>query len=203
MIGQNTENYQRVVSHNLLLSFSYLLVLLACTPKFQAEYSDPAAQEIVDDRWNETDARKAAEALVKAVLQKPWLHRFKATQKRRPVIGVDELRNKTAEHIDTKALTDYVRDELINSGQVRFINIAKRGRLQKEMTHQQSGVVRQQIGIDYLFGGTLSSQEHVRGGLKTVTYQVVLTLTNLETAEIEWSKKHLIKKRFKRRDTKW
>ena len=194
-----------------LLPFSFLLLLLACTPKFQAEYSDPAAQEIVDDRWNETDARKAAEALVAAVLQKPWLHRFKATQKRRPVIGVDELRNKTAEHIDTKALTDYVRDELINSGQVRFINIAKRGKLQKEIAHQQSGAVRrdtrarrgQQIGIDYLFGGTLSSQEHVRGGLKTVTYQVVLTLTNLETSEIEWSKKHLIKKRFKRRDTKW
>lgn len=194
----------------LLMLFA-LSASSACVPKFQAEYSDPAAQEIVDDRWNETDARKSAEALVAAVLQKPWLHRFKASKKRRPVIGVDELSNKTAEHVDTKALTDYVRDELINSGQVRFINIAKRKRLRKELHYQQRGAVSaatraragQQIGIDYLFGGTLSSQEHVRGGLKTVTYQVVLTLTNLETSEIEWSKKHLIKKRFKRRDSKW
>ena len=193
---------------------SKLLVLLslsACVSEFQAEYSDPAAQEIVDDRWNETDARKSAEALVAAVLQQPWLHRFQATKKRRPVIGVDALSNKTAEHIDTKALTDYVRDELINSGQVRFINIAQRERLRQELAHQQGGAVSkrtrarlgQQLGSDYLFGGTLSSQEHVRGGLKTVTYQVVLTLTNLETSEIEWSKKHLIKKRFKRRDSKW
>ncbi len=188
-----------------------LLTLSACVPEFQAEYRDPAAQEIVDDRWNETDARQSAEALIAAVLQKPWLHLFKSTKKRRPVIGVDELRNRTAEHIDTKALTDYVRDELINSGQVRFINIAKRKRVLKELNYQRRGAVSaetrakagQQVGIDYLFGGTLSSQEHVRGGLKTVTYQVVLTLTNLETAEIEWSKKHLIKKRFKRRDTKW
>ncbi len=194
-----------------MIGLLMLFVLSACVPKFQAEYSDPATQEIVDDRWNETDARKSAEALVAAVLQKPWLHRFQATKKRRPVIGVDEVRNKTAEHIDTKALTDYVRDELINSGRVRFVNIAKRKRLRQELDYQRSGAVAartraatgQQVGIDYLFGGTLSSQEHVRDGLKTVTYQVVLTLTNLATSEIEWSKKHLIKKRFQRRDTKW
>lgn len=188
-----------------------LLILFGCVPKFQAEYVDPSAQEIVDDRWNETDARKSAEVLVTAVLKKPWLHRFKATHKRRPVIGVDEVSNKTAEHINTRALTEYVRDELINSGEVRFINITKRKKLLKELKYQQSGAVSaktrakagRQIGIDYLFGGTLSSQEHTRGGLKTVTYQLVLTLTNLETSEIEWSQKHLIKKRFKRRDTKW
>ena len=186
-------------------------ILSACVAKFQAEYSDPATPEIVDDRWNETDARKSAEALVSAVLKSPWLRSFKTTQRRRPVIGVDAISNKTAEHINTRALTDYVRDELINSGRVRFVNIAKRKRLRQELKHQHSGAVAaetraklgRQLGIDYLFEGTLSSQEHVREGLKTITYQVVLRLTNLETSEIEWSKKHLIKKRFKRRDTKW
>lgn len=188
-----------------------LVGLVACVPKFQAEYADPAGQEIVDDRWNETDARKSAEVLVSAVLKKPWLHRFVAINKRRPVVGVDEVKNKTSEHIDTKALTDYIRDELINSGKIRFVNIEQRQKLSKELKYQQSGAVstqtrariRKQIGIDYFFGGTLSSYEHIRGGLKTVTYQVVLNLTNLETSEIEWSQKHLIKKRFKRRDTKW
>jgi hypothetical protein len=37
-----------------------------------------------------------------------------------------------------------------------------------------------------------------KGGLKTVTYQTALNFTDLETTEVVWSGKELIKKRFKR-----
>jgi hypothetical protein len=40
-------------------------------------------------------------------------------------------------------------------------------------------------------------------GLKTVSYQVNLILTELESAEIVFSKKYAIKKRFKRSGSSW
>ena len=189
-----------------------LMIATACVDEFQAAYDDPKRAEIVDDRWNETDARKSAEAIVKAMLKQAWLRSYRERHnQRRPIVAIEPIENKTAEHIDTGALVGYVRDELVNSGQIRFVNKEQREKINKELAYQHGGAVAKntrakrgrQTGVNYLIDGKLSSYEHVRGGLKTITYQVVLSLTNLETAEIEWSTKHLIKKRLKRRDTKW
>ena len=119
---------------------------------------------------------------------------------------VDEVENRTDEHIDTKALTEFIRDELINSGKIRFLNESRRKKILEEIKYQNSGAVSEstrkkagrQIGAAFMLGGAISSSVHSQGGLKTVTYQTNLTLTNLETSEIEWSEKKRIKKRFKR-----
>ena len=55
----------------LLLSF---LQLTNCAT-FQSEYTDPNTVEIVDDKWNETDARKTSEVLIDSMLTKAWLRR--------------------------------------------------------------------------------------------------------------------------------
>lgn len=179
----------------------------ACAKSMEGNYSDPAKEEIVDDRWNETDARKTAEHLIQSMLSKPWLAAYgKAHNGQKPVVIVDDVENRTDEHIDTKALTEFVRDELINSGKVRFVDEKRRKKILEEIKYQQSGAVAdnskkksgQQIGADFMLGGAISSSVHSQDDLKTVTYQTNLTLTNLETSEIEWSEKHLIKKRFKR-----
>ena len=46
--------------------------------------------------------------------------------------------------------------------------------------------------------GAISSSVHSQDSLKTVTYQVNLQLIDLETAEIVWSDRKMIKKRFNR-----
>ncbi len=179
---------------------------VACT-SFQGEYSDPNKEEIVDDRWNETDARKTAEVMVKGALSRPWLQIYKQSHNgAKPIVLVDEIENRTDEHIDTAALTEFIRNELINSGQIRFVNNAKRQKILDEVKYQQSGAVRKdqakslgkQLGVDFMLSGAMSSIVAQQDKLKTVTYQTNLTLTNLETSEIEFSDKHLIKKRFKR-----
>lgn len=186
--------------------------LWGCASEFEGTYSDPAKAEIVDDKWNETDARKTAEVIVKSVLEKPWLTAWVSTHKgAKPVVIVDDIQNRTDEHIDTKALNEYIRDELINSGKVRFVNNTRRKQILEEIKYQNSGAVSDkskktlgsQIGADFLFGGAISSNVASQGELKTVTYQTAMTMTNLETAEIVWSGKHLIKKRFKRSSTGW
>ena len=183
----------------------------ACSPSFEGTYSDPAKAEIVDDKWNETDAQKTANNLINAVLSKPWLKVYKSSKKRRPVVIVDDITNRTDEHIDTKALFEFVQDELINSGKVRFVNNKRRQQILDEIKYQNSGAVSgrtskksgRQTGADFMLGGAISSSVHTQGGLKTVTYQTSLTLTDIETAEIVWSGKKIIKKRFKRSGAGW
>ena len=183
----------------------------ACSPDFEGTYSDPAKAEIVDDKWNETDAQETANTLIGQVLSKPWLSVYKSSKKRSPVVIVDDIANRTDEHIDTKALFEFIQDELINSGKVRFVNNKKRQEILDEIKYQNSGSVSaatakkagRQTGADFMLGGAVSSTVNSQGGLKTVTYQTALTLTDLETAEIVWSGKKLIKKRFKRSGAGW
>ena len=188
------------------------LVGSACTPSFEGEYTDPGKTEIIDDRWNETDAHKTAEHMIKGLLEKPWLQDFKGRHAgNKPIVLVTDVENRTDEHLDVKQLTDYIQDELINSGKVRFVNKDSRQKLLDEIKFHQSGAVAKGtakqtgrvVGADYFLTGNVTSNVHQMNERKTVTYQTNLTLTNIETQEIEWSTKYEIKKSFKRSGSGW
>jgi len=195
----------------LVLAFAFS-THTACTKSFEGEYSDPDKVEIIDDKWNETDAKKTARHMIAGMLEKPWLANYtRANSNKPPFIIVDDVENRTDEHLDVRILTDYIQDELINSGKVSFVNKAQRQKLLEEIKYQQSGQVDKssakkegrQIGADYILSGNVTSQVHQQGGIKTVTYFTTLTLTNIETFGLEWSTKYEIKKRFKRSGAGW
>ncbi len=190
--------------------FSFLLPL-GCTESFQAEYANPGEQEIIDEKWNPTDANKTSEVLIKSMLEKAWLEDFrKGHPGAKPVVIVDDIENRTDDHnIDTKAIGKGLEDELINSGKIRFIDKAARENILKEIKyHNESGMVNQatakkkgkQTGADFFLRGQFSNivSEAPKGGYKTVTYQTIVQLVDLETSEIVWSQKYDIKKKFKR-----
>ncbi len=195
----------------LVLAFAFS-THTACTKSFEGEYSDPDKVEIIDDKWNETDAKKTARHMIAGMLEKPWLGEFSSSNGgKKPFVIVDDVENRTDEHLDVKILTDYIQDELINSRKVAFVNKEKRQKLLEEIKYQQSGQVDKksakkegrQIGADYILSGNVISQVHQDGGIKTVTYFTTLTLTNIETFELEWSTKYEIKKKFKRSGAGW
>ena len=194
------------------LAIAFSAAPIGCTPSFQGEYADPSKAEIVDDKWNETDARKTAEHMINGMLEKPWLAGYKAGHKNaKPVVVVMDVENRTDEHLDVKQLTDYIQDELINSGKVRFVNKEARQKILDELKYQQSGAVNKAtakkegraIGADFVLSGNISSSVHQMDSLKTVNYQTALTLTSIETQEIEWATKYEVKKRFKRSGASW
>ncbi|MFZ9521235.1 MAG: penicillin-binding protein activator LpoB [Silvanigrellaceae bacterium] len=180
--------------------------LTACQTT-QGNYADPDKVEIVDDRWNETDARLTGEQMIRSALAKPWLKEFtRETQGKRPFVLVDDFENRTSEQIDTKALFESVRNELMNSQKVRFLDGAQRQKILDEYKYQQSGVVKQgaakgpgkQHSADFFMVGAISSQVAEADGYKTVTYQVEMRLTNIETSEIAWTEIKKLKKQFRR-----
>jgi uncharacterized protein (TIGR02722 family) len=183
-----------------------------CTKDFEGEYSDPSKAEIVDDKWNETDARKTAEHMIAGMLDKPWLKEFSKTHGgKKPIVIVDNVQNRTDEHLDVVQLTDYIQDELINSGKVSFVDKAARQKILDELKFQNSEHVDaktakekgKQVGADFFLAGNISSSVHAMGEKKTVTYQTTLKLTNIETSVIDWSTKFEIKKSFKRAGAGW
>lgn len=190
----------------LMLSLGSIAAMSCSTPG--GVYSDPNEVKILGDKWNNTDANKTASHMIGSMLAEPWLDEsVKRAKGERPIVIVDDIENRTDEHIDTKALTEAMRTELINSRKVRFVNEAKRQKIMEELKYQNdSGAVKKetakkkgnQIGADFLLGGAISNTVEVQGDYKTVTYQVNLNLTSLETSEIEWTSNHKIKKSFKR-----
>jgi uncharacterized protein (TIGR02722 family) len=194
---------KRILPAIVLLSAG---VMASCQTT-QGNYADPDKIEIVDDRWNESDARLTGEQMIRSALAKPWLKEFvRESQGKRPFLLVDDFENRTSEQIDTKALFEAVRNELLNSGKVRFLDGAQRQKILDEYKYQQSGVVKQgsakgpgkQHSADFFMVGAISSQVAEADGYKTVTYQVEMRLTNIETSEIAWTEIKKIKKQFRR-----
>ncbi len=192
---------------NRVLLIGAMLSVSACWSKFQGTYKDPNAVEIIDEYWNETDARQTAEVLINEMLSRPWLNNFKGEKKAKPIVITKDTENRTSEHLDTQALNEFIRNQLINSGSIRFVDAASRDKILKEIQYQEeSGMVAQhtrkkkgkQIGADFFLSGAISAQEHSKDGVKTVTYQTNLILTDLETSEIVWSGTHRVSKKFQR-----
>ncbi len=197
---------------NILTLALTALAATSCAPKFQGEYSDPEKVEIVDDKWNETDARKTSELMITSVLGRPWYEQFKKSHAgKQPIVIVQDIENRSDEHIDTKALTEFMESELINSGKVRFVEKGRRQQVLDELAFHNSGAVAQDTkkktgnmtGADFMLAGAISSQVHTQSGDKSVSYQTQMKLINIETTEIQWTDKHEIKKKFKRSGASW
>ena len=57
--------------------------LSACSSSMKGSYNDPAQAEILDDRWNETDARKTSEAIISQMLSRPWLKDYQRKNRKK------------------------------------------------------------------------------------------------------------------------
>lgn len=183
-----------------------LSCLAACSSRqfAKGEYDDPNEVRLLDDKFNESDAAQLAEEMIQSMAAHPIF----ADAKLPPVVQVEQVRNKTSEHIDTKSITDSVRTSLIKTGKVRFANKEDRELVQDEIDYQNdSGRIRKDsqkkrgggVGADYVLTGDLISNVQEVGNRKLVFYKLTLNLTNLTTDLIEWSEEKPIRKRFKKR----
>jgi uncharacterized protein (TIGR02722 family) len=199
---------------SLAVLFSATNVLTGCS-SFKGSYGDTNESQILDDRWNPTDARLTVEKMVKDMGAAAWIQNWRddanKSTKDRPFVLVDDMENRTSEIIDTKALFEDLRSQILNDGKVRFIDGAMRTKILNEYKYQQSGVVRQdsakgpgnQYGADFFLSGAISSIVSQQGGDSSVQYQIEMKLTNISTGEIVWSSIEKIRKNFERSSVGW
>ena len=170
----------------LYISPLFIAVSLAfsgCT-SFQGSYGDPDQAQILDDRWNPTDATLTVKKMVKDMTAAAWIQNWRDDMKKkatdRPFVLVDDMENRTSEIIDTKALFEDLRSQILNDGKARFLDGDARKKILNEYKYQQSGIVKKdqvkgpgnQFGADFFLSGAISSIVSQQGGKSSVQYQI-------------------------------
>ncbi len=192
---------KKIAAH--LSLFAAFLLLAGCAAKVQ--YHDAQETQAVTTDFSSTDLQLIAEKMVDSLITFPPI--VQLTEQRRPVLLVEQVKNKTMQHIDTEAITDTVRTRLIRSGKFRFIDRTTDDAAIREISTQQDGGLTdpnkavqfgQQLGAEYILTGNFAEIQQKAGGVKDVYYKFTLNLKNLRTGILEWSDEKEIRKVWKR-----
>ncbi len=165
-------------------------------------------EEVIDlsGRWNDSDSRMVAEAMVEQILEGQWLNNFRENNDGdRPVVIVGLVYNKSHEHIEAATFIKDVERAFINSGKVRLVQAGdKREELRAERAAQQEFASPetqkkwgQELGADFILNGDINSIVDTYKNERVNMYQVNLELTNIETNEIVWIGEKKIRKYIK------
>ncbi|MFW6129869.1 MAG: penicillin-binding protein activator LpoB [Atribacterota bacterium] len=199
-------------SKKLFFTFFLILWLLNCAGPIRT-VTRVETDQITDlsGRWNDTDSRLTAKAMIKDLISKPWLIEFINITGRKPVIIVGIVRNKSSEHINTEIFIKNIEKELINSGKVSFVVSGnEREEIREEKIDQQyfssSETTKQlanETGADHILIGTINSIVDSLERQKVVYYQVNLELVELVSNKKVWIGDKKIKKLIEQKKYKW
>ena len=185
---------------NVLALLMTSLALAACSSGPQVRYGDSKAVETVNADYGSTDLQMIAEAMTRSLLQSKAI----SASKDAPIVTLAEVKNKTAEYIDTRVITDKIRTQLVKSGQVRFaVSVTEMPNQVEELKRQnQSGLYKNSTisktgnmqGAQYRIEGSIASIVKNTKDVKDVFYVFNLNLINNESGLIEWADEKEIRK---------
>src|SRR3954463_11753066 len=99
----------------------------------KTSYGDARGVETVTNQFGSTDLQQIADAMARSVQTASAI-----SSGNLPIVTVQEVKNKTSEYIETRAIPDSIRSELQKGGKVRFAVDAP------GMTQQTEEIKRQQ-----------------------------------------------------------
>ena len=180
----------------IILTVSILItVLYNCSPKREVRRIGTDQQIDLSGRWNDTDSRMVAAAIVDQVIDGRWLDDYQTQNNgARPILIVGLVRNKSHEHISAETFIKDVEKAIIKDGSARLVQAGnKREALRQERADQQdfasSETAKQwglELGADFMLQGTINSIVDSYRDEKVVYYQIDMELSNLQTNEIVW-----------------
>jgi penicillin-binding protein activator len=172
------------------------IALSGCAEK--TRYGDARGVETVTNQFGSTDLQMIAESMTRSMLNTPIV-----TGGERPIMTVQEVKNKTSEYIDTRSITDSIRTELQKSGRVRFaVDAAAMDQQIEELKRQQSDYydakksvpVGKMVGAAYRLEGNITSIVKEAKDVKDVYYKFNLQMWNVQTGLLEWGDEKEIRK---------
>jgi penicillin-binding protein activator len=184
-----------------------MLTLTACSTT--ATRGPVEAPVNVSGRWNDTDSRLTADALIKDALDRPWSQRFTQVVGRKPVVVVGTVLNQTHEHFDTQTFVKDLERALAQSRQVQSVaDAGQRQEVRQERLDQaqpaRADTVKptgQESGADFMLQGTISSLVDELDGTRAVFYQVDLELLDIASNVKVWQGQKKVKKLVERSKT--
>jgi penicillin-binding protein activator len=192
---------------NCLVLGILMLTLTACsTTVTRAPVEAPVD---LSGRWNDTDSRLTAEALIKDALNRPWSQRFTQLTGRTPAVVVGTVLNRTHEQLNTQTFVKDLERALAQSGQVQFVADAgqRQGDRQEHLDqaqHARPDTVKptgEKSGADFMLQGTIHSLMDELNSARAVFYQVDLELIDIASNIQVWQGQKKVKKFVERSKT--
>jgi len=186
-----------------------VLALAGCGHETKVTRVDTGVVTDLSGRWNDTDSRMVAEAMVKDALQYPWLGNFEKSTQRQPVVVVGTVVNSSHEHISVQTFITDLERELTNSQKVTFV--AGKGERDEVRTERKEQAIYaseetqkapgKETGADFMMKGTIATILDEADGTKAVFYQVDLQMIDLESNAKVWYGQKKIKKVVEKKRT--
>lgn len=184
--------------------FLALVFLGGCAPRVTR--IEPGEVRDLSGRWNDTDSRLTAEAMIQDCLNHPWLEDFSRRAGKKPDLIVGQIRNRSSEHISTETFTKDLERAVLNSGRAQFVaSAAEREGVREERLEQDLNAAPEtrkpmgmEAGADYMLIGTLNSIVDREGKEMIVFYQVNLELVDMTSNRKVWIGEKKIKKYVER-----
>jgi uncharacterized protein (TIGR02722 family) len=182
-------------------------LMTACSSGAKITRVDEGVVTDLSGRWNDTDSRQVAEAMIREALNNPWLGKFTTSKNRPPTVVVGTIKNKSHEHISVDTFMNDLARELTNSEKVSFV--AGKGEREeiREERKEQAIHAREdtqkspgkEVGADYMLKGSISTILDEAEGVKAVFYQVDLEMVDIESNVRSWFGQKKIKKVIERK----
>jgi hypothetical protein len=178
----------------------------------QVSRIDPGTVTDLSGRWNDTDSRLVANALIEKSLGNAWARRYaELNGGDAPTIIIGDFTNRTMEHVPVGTFVRDLERAFVGSGAVRVVaSAAERQNIRAERQDQQQNArsdtrarLGQEMGAKYMLQGELQAIADGSGRERTMLYQVDATLIDLETNTKVWVGDHKIKKYIERKPIGW
>ena len=175
-----------------LITLSTFLVFAACSHKVSR--IDPAETPDISGSWNNTDSRLTAEEMISQSLNDKWLSEYVQAKGKKPVVIVGMVTNKSHEHIEAETFMADLEKSFITTSKVGLVQSGKkREEMRSEKADQQTNSTVSTLkkfglekGADYILQGSINSIVDSYKRKKTVTYQINLELTDIQSNEVVW-----------------
>lgn len=203
MLGARSYRTTPILASGLVLA----VALAGCVPK-KVSRIEPTAVTDLSGRWNDTDSRLVAGALIDQSLTSRWAEAHADRHGDIPTVIVGDFRNRTYEHIPVNTFVNDLERALLQSGRARVVARPgeEREQIRVEREDQQEyaragtrAAPAAEVGADYMLQGELLAIEDEEGREKVVFYQVDATLIDLESNLKVWTGQYEIKKHIERR----
>ena len=204
----NTQRSQRMKPtplsrRALVIAAVVSIALVAGCAGPKTRYGDSGKVETVTNTFGSTDLQMLSEQMSQSMLtEAPAIAGGNL-----PIVTIQEVKNKTSEYIDTRAITNRMRATLQKSRRVRFAvdeaDMKKQtGELQRQDSEyykkEKSAQMGEMIGAGFRVTGEITSIVKETKKVKDVYYQLFLSLTNIQTGIEEWSDTKEIRKTTER-----
>jgi penicillin-binding protein activator len=175
-----------------ILAAIALIIFASCAHKVTR--IDPIDTPDISGNWNYTDSRLTAEEMINQSLTGKWLGDHLQVKGKRPVVIVGFVNNKSHEHIEAETFMNDIEKSFVTTEKVGLVQSGKkREEMRAEKSDQQTNSsvstmkkFGMEKGADYILQGSINSIVDGFKRKKTVTYQIDLVLTNIETNEVVW-----------------